>query len=162
MKKINDVIAFVLKKIVAVIVLASVVDVSMQVIFRYFLHSPIAWTEQLARYLFLYMCMLALPLAYRNHGLIAFDLLLVRLPIKVQKAIELVASVLIGAYSGFYLAQSLILLGKIGDRMATTVIRIPLKYTYFAQVACAFLLTWFSVELIIEAAVNFKNAGKEA
>ncbi len=161
MKKINDGIEWVLKHLVMLLVGASVIDVSVQVVFRYFLQHPIDWTEQLARYLFLFMCMLGLPIAYRNKGLIAFDLILVRLPDKVQKLIHFLGNVLIGGYSGFYLVQSIRLFIKTGSKMASGTIHIPVKVLYTGQIICSFLLLWFALELIVNAFIDYKNCGKE-
>ena len=162
MKKINDGIEWVLKHLVMLLVGASVIDVSVQVVFRYFLQHPIDWTEQLARYLFLFMCMLGLPVAYRNKGLIAFDLILVRLPEKAQKLIHFIGNLLIGAYAGFYLAQSIRLFIKTGSKMASGTIHIPVKVLYTAQIVCSFFLFWFALELIADAFSDLKNSGKEA
>ena len=161
MKKLNDRIEWVLRHVVILLVAASVIDVSMQVIFRYFLHHPIDWTEQLARYLFLFMCMLGLPVAYRNKGLIAFDLILVRFPQKLQKMILFVGNILIGGYSGFYLAQSVRLFIKTGSKMASGTIHIPVKVLYTAQIMCSFFLFWFALELIVESFAELRSAGKE-
>ena len=161
MKKLNNGIERVLRVIVMILVTCSVVDVSLQVVFRYFLHHPIDWTEQLARYLFLFMCMLGLPVAYRNKGLIAFDLILVRLPQRVQKIIIFFGNVLIGGYAGFYLAQSITLFMKAGKKMASGTIHIPVKVTYSAQIICAFFLFWFALELIVDSFAELKNSGKE-
>jgi len=161
MKKLNDGIEWLLRHIVMLLVAASVVDVTLQVVFRYFLHNPIDWTEQLARYFFLFMCMLGLPVAYRNKGLIAFDLILVRLPVKVQKFIHFAGNLLIGAYSGFYLVQSIRLFIKAGSKMASGTIHIPVRILYSAQIMCAFFLFWFALELIAGAFADFRNCGKE-
>lgn len=162
MKSLNNGIEKILKILVMLLVGASVIDVSMQVLFRYFLHHPIDWTEQLARYLFLFMCMLGLPVAYRNKGLIAFDLILVRLPEKAQKLIHFIGNLLIGGYAGFYLAQSIRLFIKTGSKMASGTIHIPVKVLYTAQIVCSFFLFWFALELIADAFSDLKNSGKEA
>ena len=161
MKKLNNGLEKGLRVIVMILVAASVIDVSLQIIFRYFIHHPIDWTEQLARYFFLFMCMLGLPVAYRNKGLIAFDLLLVRLPHIVQKWIIFLANVLIGAYSGFYLYQSITLFMKAGKKMASGTIHIPVKVTSSAQIICAVFLFWFALELIVDSFAELKNGEKE-
>ena len=161
MKKLNNGIEKVLRVVVMILVAASVIDVSLQVIFRYFIHHPIDWTEQLARYLFLFMCMLGLPVAYRNKGLIAFDLILVRLPHMVQKWIIFVGNVLIGAYAGFYLYQSITLFIKAGHKMASGTIHIPVRVTYSAQIICAFFLFWFALELMVDSFAELKSGRKE-
>ena len=160
MKKINDKICFVLERFVILFVAASVIDVTLQVVFRYFLHNPIDWTEQLARYLFLFMCMYGLPVAYRNHGLIAFDLLLVRFPIMVQRIIELVSWIIVGAYGAFYFIQSYTLFNKMGSKIAATCIHIPEKIPQSAQLVCSFFIFWFSIELIIDTIKKFKEPAK--
>jgi len=46
----------------------------LQVVFRYVLNAPLTWTEELARYLYIWACWLGAPVALRrgNHIAIAF------------------------------------------------------------------------------------------
>jgi TRAP-type transport system small permease protein len=53
---------------------AILVVMVFQVTFRYALNAPLTWTEELARYLFIWACFLGAPVAMRrgNHVTIAF------------------------------------------------------------------------------------------
>lgn len=53
---------------------AILVVMIFQVTFRYVLNTPLTWTEELARYLFIWACFLGAPVATRrgNHVTIAF------------------------------------------------------------------------------------------
>lgn len=161
MKKINDVFEWVLRRAVIILVFASIIDVFAQVLFRYVFHSPIAWTEQAARYLFLFMCMLGLPVAFRNKGLIAFDLIVEKFPKKVQAIIGFFGMILTGAFSAFYLVQSIRLFIRVGHKVAANVLHLPVRFEYSAQVICAFFLTLFAIELLIESGKTLFKAGKE-
>lgn len=157
MKRLNDGVAAFLKNAVMLSVFGCVVTVSLQIFFRYVLNSPLDWTEQLARYLFLYMNMLAIPIAYRAKSLIAFDLLTMRLPQKVQEAITAGGYLLIGAFGAFYFWQGVTLVIKAGAKMTAGSIKIPVRILYVAQPICAALLVLFSIELLIEAVMIWRG-----
>ena len=79
MKKFLDVWTKVLWYITAVMVLATIVVITMQIVWRYVLNDPLSWTEQISRYLFVWIVMLAVPVGLYRSGLYNFDLLLEKL-----------------------------------------------------------------------------------
>lgn len=75
MKKFLDVWTKVLWYLTAVMVLATIVVITMQIVWRYVLNDPLSWTEQISRYLFVWIVMLAVPVGLYRSGLYNFDLL---------------------------------------------------------------------------------------
>ena len=80
MKRILDFIEKVIKHLLIITLTAFTAIVVMQVVARYLLNSPLTWSEQVARYLFIWMIMLGTPLLFRMKGHIVFDLLFNKLP----------------------------------------------------------------------------------
>lgn len=81
------------------------------VFFRYVMLNPFEWTEELARFLMLYMSFLAINIALRKREHIAIQLLAQKLPNKISKILDYFVDLLIGFF--------LILLIKQGYLMAT-------------------------------------------
>lgn len=61
-----------------------------QVVFRYALNSPLTWSEELARYLFIWCAFLGWIIASRNHSHLAMTFVADRLPRGGQTAITAV------------------------------------------------------------------------
>ena len=57
-----------------------VVSILVQVFFRYALNNPLAWPEEAARFLMLWMTGLVAPTAYRRGGFVAIDMVSEALP----------------------------------------------------------------------------------
>lgn len=69
-----------------------VLSILLQVFFRYVLGSPLAWSEEAARFCMLWMTGFMAPLAYRQGGFVAIDMLVRALP---KRAAEILYFVLL-------------------------------------------------------------------
>lgn len=72
-RKVND-------SVVVALFLAMTVTVLIQVFFRFVLQSPLRWTEELARYLMIWLVLMASAIAMRNHSHLQVDVLTSALP----------------------------------------------------------------------------------
>lgn len=59
----------------------------LQVYFRYFTGSSLDWSEELARYLFIWIAFLTGAVAIRRRAHIVVDLLVARMPVRLQRAL---------------------------------------------------------------------------
>ncbi|MEI3086347.1 MAG: TRAP transporter small permease subunit [Oscillospiraceae bacterium] len=80
------------------------------VIARYVLDSSIRWSEQLCRYLFIWMLMLYFPIIVRHEQNLGFDVLVKRLPRSFR--IWLICNMPICAFGGFDFAYTVQLCQK--------------------------------------------------
>lgn len=87
-RKINDIAAICLMSILAICVIA-------QVICRYALGAPLTWSEELARYMQIWMVMLGAAVMMRKGGHLAIDLVTASLPPKAKKVTDFIAFVAI-------------------------------------------------------------------
>jgi TRAP-type C4-dicarboxylate transport system permease small subunit len=67
-----------------------VLSILLQVFFRYVLGSPLAWSEEAARFCMLWMTGFMAPLAYRQGGFVAIDMLVQMLPRRVAEILSFV------------------------------------------------------------------------
>jgi len=81
--------------ILAMILAFMVIIVFSNVIGRYFLESSLAWSEEVSRFLFIWMVFLGAVLAYINDEHLALDLLVKVLPLKISQILAVVADLLV-------------------------------------------------------------------
>ncbi len=67
-----------------------VIAILIQVFFRYGLNNALPWPDEAARFCMLWMTGLMAPIAYRNGGFVAIDMLLYMLPRIVAAILSLV------------------------------------------------------------------------
>ena len=118
-----------------------------QVIARYVFGSPPTWTDQTARYLFIWMIMLYMPVIMRKQKNLSFDLISKHLPPKVADFLWLICEILIGCFAAFYCYNSVVLTIKFKAKILVG-INIPAPLVYSAQIVGAGFLCLFSFELV--------------
>ncbi len=77
-----------------------VVIMFIQVFFRYVLNNSLSWSEELAKYLFVWMTFLGAALCLRDKAHIGVDYFLSLLPVQIQQAVQRFNLVLISVFSG--------------------------------------------------------------
>ena len=137
-----------LKTIVVMTLVVFTILVAIQVFSRYLFNSPITWSEQAARYLFVWMILLEMPILVRTKSNMAFTLLTNKLPKGVQTIIQIIITVLICVFAIFYLDASVQLCMRSVGKLAIGV-GIPLNAVYLAQPVGALLLIIVVLEQLI-------------
>jgi len=69
--------------------MAILVTMVLQVTFRYVLSTPLTWTEELARYLYIWACFLGAPVALRRGNHIVITVVSERLPPRLTRIVGL-------------------------------------------------------------------------
>lgn len=119
-----------------------------QVIFRYLLASPLTWTEEFARYCFVWIVYLAAPIALHRGLHIGVDMLTIHLSEKTRRVLEgvneifaLTVVVIIGFASiEVVSANRLQFSPALGIQMAIVYLAIPLCMGVMALVVAAKLV----------------------
>ena len=136
MKKFIDVLTTILWYFTAVLVFASIVVISMQIIWRYAFRNPIGWTEQIGRYLFVWIVMMAVPVGLWRQGLYSFDLLLSKLKGRAAMVVKTINYLACLCFSGYFFYNAMYLCINGGWRFAQGV-HIQMIWLYIAQPICA-------------------------
>lgn len=139
----------------------AVVFIIMQVFTRYVLRSPLGWTEQAARYLFIWFVMLGIPIMFQHHITLAFDLLCEKFPPKVHFVVDIVMKLLTCVFCAYYFRYSLELCIRTGKRLASG-IQIPMVWIYAAQPVAAALLFLVVLSQMIDLIRNRRHGGEKA
>jgi len=140
-----DKVVWVLEKIVMILLGVAIVIIAFQVFFRYVLDSPLWWSEQTARCLFVWMMMLSVPVIFHRKGAVAFDLIVEMLPVKSREIIHILVQCVIMLFSVSYCYYGIQLCIETGDRIISG-IEIPQNLMYAAAPVAMFLLTLVILE----------------
>lgn len=96
-----------------------------QVFFRYVLNSPLIWSEECARYMFVWTVMLGLGYNVRTKNNISVSLLTSRLPGAIQRGLEYITDLVVLASYLFCLPPILKYL-EAQSRIKSTAMRMPM------------------------------------
>lgn len=149
MSKFNAVLIKAIEWILAFLLGIAVLMILSQVIFRYGLHSPLSWTEQTSRYLFIWMMMLSTAVMFYRNSAMAFDLLLHNMPKKMRFWVEALILAIVIAFAAYYSYQALILTIKVAGRF-TSGVRVPLNFMYSSM----FISNLFVVLIMAEKFID--------
>ncbi|MEP7159845.1 MAG: TRAP transporter small permease [Dermatophilaceae bacterium] len=99
MKALTKVLDKVLATACVVLFALLVVVVVWQVFTRQVLHNPAAWTEEVSRYVFVWLGLFATALVFSERGHIAVDFVARKLPLGAQKANRVLIQILITSFA---------------------------------------------------------------
>ena len=156
MKKFIDII----DSIGAALIGATVIIIFLQILWRYVFRNPLIWSEQLCRYIFIWICMLGVPVAVFRGSTFAFDLIVNRLPKKVQKVISILLDLLNTFFCGFWAYWSYVLTVKAGWKNTQGFV-IKYGYLYSAQIVCGALLVIVLIYHMISTIKSFNEPEPE-
>lgn len=113
------------------ILYVTVVVIFVQVIARYILKVALPWTEEFARYAFIWLVFLANALAEREKEHFRVSYFIEQAPRRVRYALWVFDEILIFAFFIWLLQDSLLFM-KMGKRMISTVLQLRLDWVYWA------------------------------
>jgi TRAP-type C4-dicarboxylate transport system permease small subunit len=87
-----------LKSLIIILMAVMVVLIFVNIICRYFLGAAIAWSEEVSRFILIWIAFLGTILAYVNNEHLGLDLVIRKLPVRLGGVVETIAYLLI-AYS---------------------------------------------------------------
>ena len=127
-----------------------ILSVLVQVVARTFLPVAPNWTEEAARFLFIFMVATAGNAAVLNDEYVGVEMLQEMFSKKVQKMIKLVIFVIMIAFSAFVFINCVVgpkgLLAITPPAMVSTALEIPMKYVY---TSLAILFGFYIVSYIL-------------
>ena len=125
--------------IAAILLAVMTILVFMQVLFRYWLHLPLDWGEEVSRYLFIWAAMLGAAIAMKRRAHFGIDLLVKVLPSSVQRCVAIGINLCICALMSLVVVQgaklTIINLSQISPTLA-----IPMGVPYAAIPVSAVLM----------------------
>ena len=158
-KFVDKLMSFV-ETVLIVLMSGATLIVVAQVFWRYVLHSPLGWTEQVCRIAFIWMVMLGIPVIFNRGITMAFDILIDHIHGKAHFIIQVAILILGLAFSVFYFMASMQLCLSAVGRM-TSGVKVPQNLLYGAQHIAAALLFLVLLKQLIELVRTEKGSPAE-
>jgi TRAP-type transport system small permease protein len=135
-------------------ILISVV-VFLQVLFRYLLRQPLFWSEELPRYLLIWMSFLAAALAQKHDAHINITLCLAPLSTRARQVLKILTDAVILAFF-WVLIYSGGLVTSITAHHRSTALQLPMGLVYAALPVGAILMSLYLVLQIADSVRRLK------
>lgn len=158
--RINQLLLKVEKIIAALLIGGIAVCVILQVCFRYLFASPLAWTDELARYLQVWMAFIGSAIAADRLSHFHLDLIHQYVPRKVVVYVDvlvLLATLGFAAILGYYGVQIL----DVVQRQFSPAMNIRMNYAYLAIPVGSLLIVWHLIVHILDKLFLIVSAAKE-
>ena len=146
----NDVVEVVGKYLGLTLIGAMTLVILYQVFMRYVLNDPPTWSEEISRFMMVWMTFLVAPIAYRRGMNVAIETLSRYLVGRIQAALQLVLNALILYFMIEYAAEG-IGLAERGLKSKAFTVDVKLFWFYLIVPAGFYLLAAVGVENILRA-----------
>ena len=98
LRRIDGVVARWERGVAVILLAATVAIVVLQVFFRYVLNSSLSWTEEAARYLFIWAALLGFSSSVEARRLFSFEMIAAHLPAAGQRACRVLFAIAAAAF----------------------------------------------------------------
>jgi TRAP-type C4-dicarboxylate transport system permease small subunit len=146
--------------LLALLFVVMVLSIFLQVVLRYVFSAANAWSEELARYTFVWLVLLGSAVAARRNKHMNIEFFINMFPAGVRKAIQLLLYVLIIAFLVILIRYGFDLVA-ITQKQRSTGLRIPMSWAYLAIPAGGLLMLAYALEDIFNKLFSKKDAAKD-
>lgn len=151
MKAISSLLERALAYLLVVLMSAMVLDVTWQVFTRFIIKNPSSFTEELARYLLMWIGLLGAAYAFRKHSHLSLDLMIQSvtpdkqlLLVRVTQAFSFVFAASVMVFGGFKLMHLTWSLDQ-----TSAALGVPIGFVYACLPLSGILICWFAIENIL-------------
>lgn len=134
--------------VVALLMAVMVGTVILQVYCRFVLGNPLSWSEELARYAFVWITFLGAAVAYRHGAHVIVETIVVLLPRRVQVALAWLVDALVVVALLVLLVQGLSIV-EVNSNVEATMLEIPMSWVYASVPVSAGIMLAYQVELTV-------------
>lgn len=131
--------------VVALLMAVMVATIILQVFCRFVLGNPLSWSEELARYAFVWITFLGAAVAYRHGGHIVVETVVVLLPRRLQAALAWIVDALMVVALVVLLVQGMNIV-EVNSNVEATMLEIPMSWVYASVPVSAALMLAYQVE----------------
>ncbi len=128
---------------ICIILVTLTAVVFSQVISRYFLHAPLSWSEELARFLLMWLAMLSAAYAFRTKSHFALRVVVERCPQSLQWGISIAVHLTVTLFFLVILYQGVIYVHGVSGHIAPA-LQIPMEIPYSSIIVGSALIVWES------------------
>lgn len=143
----NDAINRILKYLCSVCLITIVVVFLIEVVFRYILRLSFAWSLEVNRIAFIWMCFMGAAMALRERGHIRFEIIIGRLRLRSQILMSLLCDIVSIAFFAFLLKEGFTIY-KLARTTKFPTLGISQGWMYAALPLSALIMLFYVVELV--------------
>lgn len=136
-----------------VLMLAMVGIIFGQVIARYAFSNSLTWSEELGRYLFVWMTFLGTALAVRNRSHVALDVLIGKLPPYLQKSVIAFGYLTMMALAGVMIYAAVNMM-TMGSRQVSAALQIPMRWVYMVLPVSGVMIIFYLAKNLYEDCIQ--------
>jgi TRAP-type C4-dicarboxylate transport system permease small subunit len=125
-----------------VILVAIVLITFIQVLFRYIFHLSLAWSEELARYLFLWLAALSAAYAFKTGSHFALRFLVDRLGTKLRGLVQTLVVLLVSLFLAIFVWKALEYTISMSNQVAPST-QISMVWPYSSAVVGGILMLYY-------------------
>lgn len=144
MEKLLKVLNGILNAIIISVLGLMVILVFLNVVLRYGFNSGLTWSEEIARFAFVWVVFLGAIVALKDKSHLGVDLLVGRVPLGVQKLLHLVSNLLIIIVLGLFI-DGLLKMMKLNELITGPATGIPINIIYLAGLFAAVVMLGISI-----------------
>lgn len=136
--------------IIAIIFFSLIFSIMLlQIFFRYVLSSPLVWTEELCRYLFIWICFLGWTIALKRGSHIRINFVIEGIPWRFRKVLLILFQLLI-LFFLFQLTRFGIAMMQRSFSVPTVTLFFSWAYVYLAAPVSAIIMFLYSLLYLLE------------
>lgn len=121
------------EKLLVILLIVTVTLTFIQVVMRYIFHNSLAWSEELARYLFLYLIWIGAAYAVKREQHLRIEIILNKIPKEKLKTFENFIYFIWLGFSVFLFISSLnMTMDVFASGQLSPAMRIPMGYAYIS------------------------------
>ncbi len=149
------------EKIIAIIFGIIIVTMFSQVVFRYLLNQSLYWSEEIVRYLFVWLVFIGGALVTREDGHIGIDYLINIIPFRLAIILRLTASLVVVAVSVFFIITGAVLIFKLKGSQSPA-LGLPINWFLYAALPAASIVSaWYGIHNFIALLKPLSNRSPE-
>jgi TRAP-type C4-dicarboxylate transport system permease small subunit len=141
---------------------ALVLDVSWQVFARQVLGSPSGWSEELAKYLFIWLGLFSAALVFGERGHIAMDVVVRRLPRTAQVVLAVVVQLTILTFTGLALVWGGLLVSQLAWNQNLTGLPVTVGPLYLALPISGALIAFYTLFHLVQILTGAERPVEDA
>ena len=149
MEKLDKLIVKALFYACGILMFSMLAIITAQVLSRYIFSSPLTWSEELGRYIFVWMSFLGMAVGVKQGSHVALDILVKKLTGISQKVLMLLNNALI-LFFGICLSVSGFQLFEIGMKQKSPTLQLPMQYVYIVIPISGIILVYFVISETIK------------
>lgn len=139
--RINAALGYIEMTVLAAAVLIMFVVICCQVLFRYVLHQPSPWTEELARYLFIWVSMVGAAYGVNTQAHFGFELVVKKLSPRMQRAGHYFIQLCMGLLVVVLVVYGLRMVAVVSFQV-TPALQLPMRYVYYSLPVAGLLMAF--------------------